>query len=98
MQRQTNPSKLNQDDLFLSLRLYLYTSFSCFICKTRFLFVLSSYLTELYLIGNVKVVLIHIWCCVQGIILPQMYTAAMANVANVLTNYIFLYWLDLGVR
>lgn len=48
--------------------------------------------------GNVKVVLIHIWCCVQGIILPQMYTAAMANVANVLTNYIFLYWLDLGVR
>ncbi|XP_051253364.1 solute carrier family 47 member 4 isoform X12 [Dicentrarchus labrax] len=33
----------------------------------------------------------------QGIILPQMYTAAMANIANVLTNYIFLYWLDLGV-
>ncbi|XP_029964791.1 multidrug and toxin extrusion protein 1-like isoform X1 [Salarias fasciatus] len=33
----------------------------------------------------------------QGIILPQMYTAAMANVANVVTNYIFLYWLDLGV-
>ncbi|XP_073342105.1 multidrug and toxin extrusion protein 1-like [Pagrus major] len=33
----------------------------------------------------------------QGIILPQMYTAALANIANVLTNYIFLYWLDLGV-
>ncbi|CAK6966688.1 multidrug and toxin extrusion protein 1-like [Scomber scombrus] len=33
----------------------------------------------------------------QGIILPQMYTAAMANVANLMTNYIFLYWLDLGV-
>ncbi|KAF1394224.1 hypothetical protein PFLUV_G00024310 [Perca fluviatilis] len=33
----------------------------------------------------------------QGIILPQMYTAAMANIANVMTNYIFLYWLDLGV-
>ncbi|KAL7400429.1 hypothetical protein ABVT39_012225 [Epinephelus coioides] len=33
----------------------------------------------------------------QGIILPQMYTAAMANIANVVTNYIFLYWLDLGV-
>lgn len=33
----------------------------------------------------------------QGIILPQMYTAAMANVANVVTNYVFLYWLDLGV-
>ncbi|GAA6221303.1 multidrug and toxin extrusion protein 1-like, partial [Lates japonicus] len=31
----------------------------------------------------------------QGIILPQMYTAAMANIANVVTNYIFLYWLDL---
>ncbi|KAM7399140.1 hypothetical protein PAMP_018429 [Pampus punctatissimus] len=34
----------------------------------------------------------------QGIILPQMYTAAMANIANVMTNYIFLYWLDLGLR
>ncbi|KAM9318724.1 multidrug and toxin extrusion protein 1-like [Pholidichthys leucotaenia] len=34
----------------------------------------------------------------QGIILPQMYTAALANVANVVSNYIFLFWLDLGVR
>ncbi|KAM6931549.1 multidrug and toxin extrusion protein 1-like [Lycodopsis pacificus] len=33
----------------------------------------------------------------QGIILPQMYTAAMANIANVVTNYIFIYWLHLGV-
>ncbi|XP_059187664.1 multidrug and toxin extrusion protein 1-like [Centropristis striata] len=33
----------------------------------------------------------------QGIILPQMYTAAVANIANVVTNYIFIYWLDLGV-
>ncbi|XP_077578247.1 multidrug and toxin extrusion protein 1-like [Stigmatopora nigra] len=33
----------------------------------------------------------------QGIILPQMYTAAMANVANLLMNYVFLHWLDLGV-
>ncbi|XP_038550118.1 multidrug and toxin extrusion protein 1-like isoform X2 [Micropterus salmoides] len=33
----------------------------------------------------------------QGIILPQMYSAAMANIANVVTNYIFIYWLDLGV-
>nr|XP_040031536.1 multidrug and toxin extrusion protein 1-like [Gasterosteus aculeatus aculeatus] len=33
----------------------------------------------------------------QGIILPQMYAAAVANIANVVTNYIFLYWLDLGV-
>ncbi|KAM8903162.1 multidrug and toxin extrusion protein 1-like [Spinachia spinachia] len=33
----------------------------------------------------------------QGIILPQMYSAALANIANVVTNYIFLYWLDLGV-
>uniref|UniRef100_UPI0037E93A44 multidrug and toxin extrusion protein 1-like n=1 Tax=Semicossyphus pulcher TaxID=241346 RepID=UPI0037E93A44 len=33
----------------------------------------------------------------QGIILPQMYAAAVANIANVATNYIFLYWLDLGV-
>ncbi|KAL3991691.1 octopamine receptor beta [Sarotherodon galilaeus] len=33
----------------------------------------------------------------QGIILPQMYSAALANIANVVTNYIFLHWLDLGV-
>uniref|UniRef100_G3PA46 Multidrug and toxin extrusion protein n=1 Tax=Gasterosteus aculeatus aculeatus TaxID=481459 RepID=G3PA46_GASAC len=33
----------------------------------------------------------------QGIILPQMYSAAVANIANVVTNCIFLYWLDLGV-
>ncbi|KAI4815422.1 hypothetical protein KUCAC02_005567, partial [Chaenocephalus aceratus] len=33
----------------------------------------------------------------QGIILPQMYTAALANIANLVTNYIFIYWLDLGV-
>uniref|UniRef100_A0AAQ5YGD4 Multidrug and toxin extrusion protein n=1 Tax=Amphiprion ocellaris TaxID=80972 RepID=A0AAQ5YGD4_AMPOC len=39
-----------------------------------------------------------IFWCFQGIILPQMYAAALANIANVLTNYTFLYWLDLGVR
>ncbi|XP_011481009.1 multidrug and toxin extrusion protein 1 [Oryzias latipes] len=33
----------------------------------------------------------------QGIILPQMYTATLGNVANVVTNYILIYWLDLGV-
>ncbi|CAB1348991.1 unnamed protein product, partial [Coregonus sp. 'balchen'] len=33
----------------------------------------------------------------RGIILPQMYTAAAANIANVVTNYILLYWMDLGV-
>ncbi|AWO98809.1 putative multidrug and toxin extrusion protein 1-like [Scophthalmus maximus] len=33
----------------------------------------------------------------QGIIMPQMYTAALANIANVVTNYICLYWLDLEV-
>ncbi|XP_041796805.1 multidrug and toxin extrusion protein 1-like [Chelmon rostratus] len=33
----------------------------------------------------------------QGIIMPQMYAAAVANIANAVTNYIFLYWLDLGV-
>uniref|UniRef100_A0A3B5LY46 Solute carrier family 47 member 4 n=1 Tax=Xiphophorus couchianus TaxID=32473 RepID=A0A3B5LY46_9TELE len=32
-----------------------------------------------------------------GIILPQLYTAAVANVANVATNYLLLYWLNLGV-
>ncbi|MEQ2303309.1 hypothetical protein AMECASPLE_015375 [Ameca splendens] len=34
---------------------------------------------------------------VPGIILPQFYTAALANIANVATNYLFLYWLNLGV-
>ncbi|KAG7484774.1 hypothetical protein MATL_G00054270 [Megalops atlanticus] len=34
----------------------------------------------------------------QGIILPQLYTAAMANVINVATNYILLARMDLGVR
>ncbi|XP_047450304.1 multidrug and toxin extrusion protein 1-like [Mugil cephalus] len=33
----------------------------------------------------------------QEIILPQMYAAAVANIANVVTNCVFLYWLDLGV-
>ncbi|XP_030632194.1 multidrug and toxin extrusion protein 1-like [Chanos chanos] len=33
----------------------------------------------------------------QGIILPQMYAAVLANIANVVTNYILLFWLDLGV-
>ncbi|KAM8854294.1 multidrug and toxin extrusion protein 1-like isoform 3-T3 [Synchiropus picturatus] len=33
----------------------------------------------------------------QGIILPQLYAAAGANVANVLINYALLHWLELGV-
>ncbi|MED6234076.1 hypothetical protein ATANTOWER_021737, partial [Ataeniobius toweri] len=33
----------------------------------------------------------------QGIILPQLYTAALANIFNLVTNYAFLYWMDLGV-
>uniref|UniRef100_UPI0037E78BB0 multidrug and toxin extrusion protein 1-like n=1 Tax=Semicossyphus pulcher TaxID=241346 RepID=UPI0037E78BB0 len=33
----------------------------------------------------------------QGIIMPQMYAAAVANIANLMTNYIFINWLDLGV-
>lgn len=34
----------------------------------------------------------------QGIIMPQMYSAALANVANLATNYVFLNLLDLGVQ
>ncbi|XP_072548063.1 multidrug and toxin extrusion protein 1-like isoform X1 [Salminus brasiliensis] len=34
----------------------------------------------------------------QGVILPQVYTAVAANIANVLTNYILIIWLDLGVH
>ncbi|XP_073727211.1 multidrug and toxin extrusion protein 1 [Misgurnus anguillicaudatus] len=33
----------------------------------------------------------------QGIILPQMYTAVVANILNVATNYILLHSLNLGV-
>nr|XP_055052618.1 multidrug and toxin extrusion protein 1-like [Misgurnus anguillicaudatus] len=33
----------------------------------------------------------------QGVILPQMYAAIVANIANVGTNYILLNWLDLGI-
>ncbi|XP_027854833.1 multidrug and toxin extrusion protein 1-like [Xiphophorus couchianus] len=33
----------------------------------------------------------------QGIIMPQMYTALLANVANLATNYAFLHWANLGV-
>ncbi|XP_029922269.1 multidrug and toxin extrusion protein 1-like [Myripristis murdjan] len=34
----------------------------------------------------------------QSIILPQVYSAALANVANIATNYILVSWLDLGVH
>ncbi|XP_053176185.1 multidrug and toxin extrusion protein 1-like [Scomber japonicus] len=33
----------------------------------------------------------------QGITLPQMYTSALANIANVATNYVLVHWLDLGI-
>ncbi|KAI7800439.1 solute carrier family 47 member 4 [Triplophysa rosa] len=33
----------------------------------------------------------------QGVIKPQMYASAVTNVANVLVNYILLYWWDFGV-
>lgn len=33
----------------------------------------------------------------QGIILPQMYTAVVANILNVATNYVLLHVLNLGV-
>ncbi|KAK7883106.1 hypothetical protein WMY93_029280 [Mugilogobius chulae] len=33
----------------------------------------------------------------QVIILPQMFTAVCANIANAMTNYILVYWLELGV-
>ncbi|TDH14627.1 hypothetical protein EPR50_G00022180 [Perca flavescens] len=49
------------------------------------------------LLINAQAVLLCLGRDPEGIILLQMYTAAMANIANVMTNYIFLYWLDLGV-
>uniref|UniRef100_A0A8C1U5U4 Multidrug and toxin extrusion protein n=1 Tax=Cyprinus carpio TaxID=7962 RepID=A0A8C1U5U4_CYPCA len=33
----------------------------------------------------------------QGVIMPQMYASAVANVANVIVNYFLLYWWDFGV-
>ncbi|XP_066501691.1 multidrug and toxin extrusion protein 1 [Hoplias malabaricus] len=34
----------------------------------------------------------------QGIILPQMYTAAVANIINVAINYVLIFWMGLGVK
>ncbi|XP_012680586.2 multidrug and toxin extrusion protein 1 [Clupea harengus] len=34
----------------------------------------------------------------QGIILPQMYTAAVANVINIAINYILIFQMELGVK
>ncbi|XP_026874570.2 multidrug and toxin extrusion protein 1 [Electrophorus electricus] len=33
----------------------------------------------------------------QGIILPQMYTAAAANILNVVVNYVLIFWMEQGV-
>uniref|UniRef100_A0AAQ5XUT5 Multidrug and toxin extrusion protein n=1 Tax=Amphiprion ocellaris TaxID=80972 RepID=A0AAQ5XUT5_AMPOC len=52
---------------------------------------------QLYITAYIPAVPVSHFCFL-GIILPQMYAAALANIANVLTNYTFLYWLDLGVR
>uniref|UniRef100_A0A674ESP5 Multidrug and toxin extrusion protein n=1 Tax=Salmo trutta TaxID=8032 RepID=A0A674ESP5_SALTR len=53
-------------------------------------------IAQLYVIAYLPAVPVMCFCA-QGILLPQMYTAAAANIANVLTNYILLYWMDLGV-
>ncbi|XP_076832821.1 multidrug and toxin extrusion protein 1-like isoform X2 [Brachyhypopomus gauderio] len=34
----------------------------------------------------------------QGVILPQMYASVLANLMNVLANYVLLFWWDLGVH
>ncbi|XP_017550412.1 multidrug and toxin extrusion protein 1-like isoform X1 [Pygocentrus nattereri] len=34
----------------------------------------------------------------QGVIFPQMYASLVANIVNVLANYVLLFWLDLGVH
>uniref|UniRef100_A0A3B5ADH7 Multidrug and toxin extrusion protein n=1 Tax=Stegastes partitus TaxID=144197 RepID=A0A3B5ADH7_9TELE len=39
----------------------------------------------------------HVFSMCQGIILPQMYTAAVANVLNLAFNYVLIFSLDLGV-
>uniref|UniRef100_A0A669BF40 Multidrug and toxin extrusion protein n=1 Tax=Oreochromis niloticus TaxID=8128 RepID=A0A669BF40_ORENI len=65
-------------------------------------------IAQLYITAFLPAVPLHFWwkrrcdhadyfLCPQGIILPQMYSAALANIANVVTNYIFIHWLDLGV-
>ncbi|KAG7251349.1 hypothetical protein CRUP_032005, partial [Coryphaenoides rupestris] len=35
---------------------------------------------------------------VPGIIRPQVYMAALANLANLLTNFLLVSWLDLGLK
>uniref|UniRef100_A0A8C4GS86 Multidrug and toxin extrusion protein n=1 Tax=Dicentrarchus labrax TaxID=13489 RepID=A0A8C4GS86_DICLA len=39
----------------------------------------------------------HVFLVCQGIILPQMYTAAAANVINLAANYVLIFSLELGV-
>ncbi|XP_066520432.1 solute carrier family 47 member 4 isoform X2 [Hoplias malabaricus] len=34
----------------------------------------------------------------QGVIIPQMYACALANIVNALANYVLLFWWDLGVH
>ncbi|XP_048839541.1 multidrug and toxin extrusion protein 1 isoform X2 [Brienomyrus brachyistius] len=34
----------------------------------------------------------------QGIILPQLYVAVLTNIINVVTNYVLLFWMELGVK
>lgn len=36
-------------------------------------------------------------CGLQGIIWPQVVTGVIGNICNAIINYIFLYYLDLGV-
>lgn len=36
-------------------------------------------------------------CCFQGIIWPQVVTGAIGNVCNAIVNYIFLFYLEMGV-
>uniref|UniRef100_A0A3B4AFQ0 Uncharacterized protein n=1 Tax=Periophthalmus magnuspinnatus TaxID=409849 RepID=A0A3B4AFQ0_9GOBI len=35
--------------------------------------------------------------CLQIIILPQLFTAVAANIVNAVTNYILVFWLELGI-
>ncbi|KAJ3591322.1 hypothetical protein NHX12_009268 [Muraenolepis orangiensis] len=50
------------------------------------------------LLINTQTILLATGQLPEGIIMPQVYMAVLANVANILTNYVLVIWLDLGLK
>uniref|UniRef100_A0AAY4AL23 Multidrug and toxin extrusion protein n=1 Tax=Denticeps clupeoides TaxID=299321 RepID=A0AAY4AL23_9TELE len=60
-----------------------------------------SRIAQLYVLAflpAVPVSQLMLFLVTKGIILPQLYTAAAANVINAVTNYVLIFWMELGVK